>query len=100
MARTACATTATAASFRPWTQPAAERSAGPVSRPSNTSAMAEGSVNPSHAATPPSMPARRVPMAMPSWLLAGPGSAWHSATRSPYAWASSQPRRSTYSRRK
>jgi hypothetical protein len=31
-----------------------------------TSAMAEGNVKPSHAATPPSRPARVMPMAMPT----------------------------------
>ena len=36
-------------------------------------ATTDGRVNPSHAATPPSWPARRVPIAIPSWLLAGPG---------------------------
>ena len=98
--QTACATTATAASLRPWTQPAPDRSVVAATRPKMVSATADGSVNPSHAATPPSMPARRVPIAMPTWLLAGPGSIWASATTSPNAVSSSQPRRVTYSRRK
>lgn len=34
------------------------------------------------AKTPPSNPARMMPTAMPTWLLAGPGSAWESATTS------------------
>ncbi len=100
MPQTAWATTATAASLRPWTQPASARSAEAVSRPIAVSAMADGRVNPSHAASPPSMPARRVPMANPSWLLAGPGSAWQRATRSANAVSSSHWRRITYSRRK
>ncbi len=98
--QTACATTATAASFSPWTQPACERSVDAATMPSSASVTAEGRVNPIHAASPPSFPARRVPMAIPSWLLAGPGSDWHSATRSAKAVSSSHPRRVTYSRRK
>ena len=35
--------------------------------------MADGSVNPSQATTPPSRPARMIPSAIPTWLLAGPG---------------------------
>jgi hypothetical protein len=54
-----------------------------------------GSVNPSHAAAAPAQPARRRPTAIVSWLLAGPGSAWHSATSSANARSSSQPRRTT-----
>ena len=77
--QTACATTATAASLSPWTQPAPERSAVAATRPRTVRAMADGSVKPSHAASPPARPARRVPMAIPSWLLAGPGRDWHSA---------------------
>ena len=42
---------------------------------------ADGSVNPSHAARPPKRPPRVMPMAMPTWLLAGPGRNWQSATR-------------------
>ena len=98
--QTACATTATAATFRPWTQPAPDRSVDAANSPSAVSATADGSVNPSQAATPPAIPARRVPMAMPSWLLAGPGRIWDSVTRSVKASSSSQPRRATYSRRK
>ncbi len=98
--QTACATTATAASLRPWTQPAVDRSTEVATSPSAVSASADGRVNPSQATIPPGIPARRVPMAIPSWLLAGPGRNWHSATRSPNDRGSSQPRRSTYSRRK
>ena len=36
-------------------------------------ATAEGSVKPSHAASPPRRPARRAPIAIPSWLDDGPG---------------------------
>ncbi len=46
------------------------------------SASAEGKVNPAHAANAPSQPARPSPIAMPTWLLAGPGRNWQSATRS------------------
>ena len=48
----------------------------------DTIAAAEGSVKPIHASSPPNHPARMVPIAMPTWLLAGPGRNWHSATRS------------------
>ena len=58
-----------------------------------------GSVNPSHAANAPAQPARRRPTAIVSWLLAGPGSVWHSAARSANAASSSQPRSSTNARR-
>jgi hypothetical protein len=64
------------------------------------SATADGSVNPNHASRPPSAPARSVPIAMPSWLLAGPGRSWHSPTRSAKRRSSSQRRRTTYSARK
>ena len=62
--------------------------------------IAEGMVKPSHAITPPSFPARSVPIAIPSWLLAGPGSNWHKATRSVNDLSSSHPRLATYSCRK
>jgi hypothetical protein len=97
---TACATTATAASLSPRAQPASARSIDVVTSPNTSKAMADGKVNPIQAANPPARPARRVPIAMPSWLLAGPGRSWQSATRSPNAASSSQRRRSTYSRRK
>ena len=100
MTQTAWATTATAATFSPCTQPAPDRSVETATSPSTVKATADGSVNPSHAATPPAIPARRVPIAIPSWLLAGPGRIWHSVTRSANASSSSQPRRVTYSRRK
>ena len=58
------------------------------------------SVNPSHAASPPGSPARRMPRAIPTWLLAGPGRNWHSATRSAYAASLSHFRRATISSRK
>ena len=94
-AQTAWATTATAASFRPWTQPAVDRSVEAVSNARTTNATADGSVNPSHEATPPSGPARDVPIAMPSWLLAGPGSDWLNARYSANSASSSHRRRST-----
>ncbi len=36
-------------------------------------------VKPAHAAIPPSQPARLIPIAMPNWLLEGPGSSWLNA---------------------
>jgi hypothetical protein len=39
-------------------------------------------VNPSQAHQVPRHPARRRPSASPTWLLAGPGKNWQSATRS------------------
>ena len=82
MPQSAFATTATAATFSPCSQPASATSN--VARPyaNSTIASAEGSVKPIHARRPPSHPARIVPIAMPTWLLAGPGRNWHSATRS------------------
>src|SRR5215510_8545513 len=41
-----------------------------------------------------------MPTAIPTWLLAGPGRNWQSATRSTYAASSSHLRRTTYSSRK
>lgn len=70
-----------------------------ASSPKAIIAIADGAVNPIQAAMPPSIPARRVPIAIPSSLLAGPGSIWLSATRSAKAASSSQARRSTYWRR-
>ena len=52
--QTACATTATAASLRPWTQPAPDRSVVAATSPNSVRATADGSVKPSHAAMPPS----------------------------------------------
>jgi hypothetical protein len=58
-----------------------------------------GSVNPSHAAKAPAQPARILPTAIVSWLLAGPGSVWHRATRSANPTSSSHARSSTNARR-
>ncbi len=96
---TAWATMATAATSSPWMAPAI----GPVSgtrasaatRPSMVMISALGRVNPSHAAAAPAQPARSRPTAIVSWLLAGPGSVWHSATRSANTASSTQPRSST-----
>ena len=98
--QTAKATTATAATLSPCNQPASATSSTRRPYAKATSAMAEGNVNPSHAATPPSRPPRVMPMAMPTWLLAGPGRNWQSATRSAYVVSSSHLRRITYSSRK
>ncbi len=98
--RTAWATTATAAILSPWTHPAPDRSEPAANRPSAIISTAAGSVKPTHAANAPASPALREPTAIPSCELAGPGSAWQSATRSANSASPSQPRRSTYSRRK
>jgi hypothetical protein len=82
MPQTAFATTATAATFKPWSQPASATPVASMTTAKSTSANAEGSVKPTHESTPPSRPARIMPMAMPTWLLAGPGRNWQSATRS------------------
>ena len=83
MPHTASATTATAAILRPRSQPDSATSPIAVTPYANRmSAAAEGSVKPSHAASPPGSPALRMPREMPTWLLAGPGRNWHSATMS------------------
>ena len=83
MPHTACAMTATAATFRPWITAEPDNQPKCASpRANSISAMAEGSVNASQAASMPAQPARFSPIAMPTWLLAGPGRNWHSATRS------------------
>ena len=83
MLHTACATTATATTWSPCSMPPLR---GPVSaaapRAKRTMATADGSVKPSQAASPPASPPRERPTAKPTWLLAGPGSSWHRATRS------------------
>ena len=80
---TAWATTATAATFNPWTAPEAATSLQRVMPYANAiSAMAEGSVKPIQAINAPGQPARNKPSPMPTWLLAGPGRNWHRATRS------------------
>ena len=61
---------------------------------------ADGAVKPSHAASAPAYPAFVSPMPTPTWLDVGPGSIWHSATRSAYARSSSQRRRTTKASRK
>ena len=83
MPYTATATTATATAFSPRSQPpSASPSKAATPYPNAISSAADGRVKPSHAATPPAKPARVIPTAMPTWLLAGPGRNWHSATRS------------------
>jgi hypothetical protein len=83
MPQTACATIATATTFRPCTAPeAASDSYRAMPWANRISATADGSVKPSHAHSEPAHPARSMPSAMPTWLLAGPGRNWQSATRS------------------
>src|SRR5205823_3970111 len=81
-AHAAGATTATATSLSPSSQPAAPTPDARTPYAKAISATADGSVNPSHAATPPASPARSMPSAIPTWLDAGPGRNWQSATRS------------------
>jgi hypothetical protein len=101
MPATACATTATAATFRPASHPAPATSPSPPTPSANASiTSALGSVNPTHAASAPHAPARRNPTASPTWLLAGPGRNCASATTSAYASSVSHPRRPTNSARK
>ena len=66
-----------------------------------SSAIAEGRVKPAQAASAAGT-ARRAcrPMAKPTWLEAGPGRNWQSASRSPNARSSSQPRFNTNALRK
>ena len=83
MPRMASPTTATAATFSPCNQPlpsASPRLESPYAKA--TSAIAEGSVKAVQAASAPGYPARSKPMAIPTWLEAGPGRNWQSATRS------------------
>ncbi|MOA10920.1 hypothetical protein D3C78_1308300 [compost metagenome] len=83
MPQTACATTATAASFSPCTAPDwASQLHCCMPKANRMSSMADGRVKPSQAAKAPVQPARPRPSAKPTWLLAGPGRNWHSATRS------------------
>ena len=79
---TALATTATAAIFNPCSHPASVTPSRWRPKAKTTRAMAEGKVNPSHAATAPGNPARTMPIAIPTWLLVGPGRNCQSATMS------------------
>ena len=84
MPQIACATTATATSFRPCRMPSAT---GPVSAVAPIAKanrmMADGMVKANQAASPPSRPLpRRMPRVKPTWLDAGPGRNWQSATTS------------------
>ena len=54
-------------------------------------------MNPSHAARPPSLPARWTPTAIPTWLDDGPGRMFVSATSSPNSCSPIHRRRVTYS---
>ena len=58
MPQTACATTATATTFSPCSQGASATASVVTPYAKSTSTMADGSVNPTHAATPPRSPAR------------------------------------------
>ena len=84
MPQIACATTATATSFRPWRMPSAKgpvKAAAPSAKANRMSA--DGMVKANHAASPPSRPLpRNMPSVNPTWLDAGPGRNWQSATTS------------------
>jgi len=83
MFQTACATTATATILSPCSTPDGITPGYPATnRASTIRAMADGRVKPAQAANAPRYPHRDRPSAMPTWLLAGPGRNWHSATRS------------------
>jgi len=83
MPQTAWATTATATTFRPWIRPAPIGPSNAVAPKAKASRIrAEGKVKAVQAASAPSAPARRSPSAKPTWLEAGPGRNWQSATRS------------------
>ena len=97
---TAVATTAAAASSSPRTQPAFSRSASRAQIAIAVRMSADGNVKPSQAASPPSLPARWMPMAIPTWLDDGPGRRLESATSSPNCCSPIQRRRVTYSSRK
>jgi hypothetical protein len=75
MPQMACATTATATSFRPCRKPSATgpvNAAAPIAKANRISA--EGMVKANHAARPPKRPlSRRMPREKPTWLEAGPG---------------------------
>ena len=95
IAITAAATTAAAANSSPCTHPASVRSTSRAQIASAVMITAEGRVNPTQAARPPSFPARSTPIAIPSWLDDGPGNRLVSATSSPNCFSSSQRRRET-----
>jgi hypothetical protein len=81
--QTACATTATATTLRPWiSPPPTGPSKAEAPKANKTRSRAEGRVNAAHAANAPRGPPRNRPSANPTWLLAGPGRNWQSATRS------------------
>ena len=83
MPHTAWATMATAVTLRPWMMPwLIGPSSAAAPKANATSTMAEGRVKAVQAAAAPQGPARINPRAKPTWLLAGPGRNWHSATRS------------------
>ena len=73
MLQTACTTTATVAIFKPCNQPALPAPSVAMPKANKVSASADGKVKPSQAANAPGRPARAMPIAMPTWLLAGPG---------------------------
>ena len=105
---TACATTAAAAAVSPASRPANQPLVVTAPLPSSACrasakaviAIAEGAVKPSQAAKAPPAPARVSPINIPTWLEVGPGSTEQNATSAANVASSSQPRRSTNSRRK
>ena len=83
MLQHAWATTATATILRPCNQAARPVSAQ-LETPYAKAIMvsADGAVKPIQEQSPPLSPARRMPIEIPTWLLAGPGRNWQSPTRS------------------
>ena len=84
----AWATMATATSFNPWIQVKLESLL--INNAEKTiSIITEGSIKPIKEIIPPRIPPLIVPIPIPTWLLAGPGKNWHSATKSEYSFSSS-----------
>ena len=83
MPSTACATTATATSLRPCSSPRlrALKRARAIRDERHGDRRRQGEAGPGRQRA--GIAARMRPMANPTWLLAGPGRNWQSATRSP-----------------
>ena len=73
MPQTACATTATATTFSPCSQPAVRvaNACTPIANSDQRNRRGQREAEPGR--QPAGSPARRIPIAMPTWLLAGPG---------------------------
>ena len=84
MPQIACATTATATSLSPCSTPSANGPVKMVAPSAKENRMiADGMVKANQAANPSSRPLpRKMPSVNPTWLDAGPGRNWQSATMS------------------